>query len=42
MPVLAGIVPDDVDALKETVFSYLIQADAFISSGGVTWGSATS
>ena len=37
-PVLAGIVQDDVDALKETVFSYLIQADAFISSGGVSVG----
>ena len=37
-PVLAGIVKDDVDALKETVFSYLIQADAFISSGGVSVG----
>jgi molybdopterin molybdotransferase len=37
-PVLAGIVRDDVDALKETVLSYLIQADAFISSGGVSVG----
>ncbi len=37
-PVLAGIVKDDVEALKETVFSYLIQADAFISSGGVSVG----
>ena len=37
-PVLAGIVKDDVDALKETVLSYLIQADAFISSGGVSVG----
>ena len=35
---LAGIVRDDVDALKETVLSYLIQADAFISSGGVSVG----
>ena len=35
---LAGIVPDDVDALKEIVFSHLIQADAFISSGGVSVG----
>ena len=35
---LAGIVKDDVDALKETVLSYLIQADAFISSGGVSVG----
>ncbi len=37
-PVLAGIVKDDVDALNETVLSYLIQADAFISSGGVSVG----
>lgn len=38
IPVLAGIVKDDVDALKETVLSYLIQADAFVSSGGVSVG----
>jgi molybdenum cofactor synthesis domain-containing protein len=38
MPVLAGIVRDDVDALRETVLSYLIQADAFVSSGGVSVG----
>jgi molybdopterin molybdotransferase len=38
MPVLAGIVKDDVDALRETVLSYVIQADAFISSGGVSVG----
>ena len=38
MPVLAGIVKDDADSLKETVFDYLIQADAFISSGGVSVG----
>ncbi len=38
MPVLAGIVRDDIDQLKETVFNYLIQADAFISSGGVSVG----
>ena len=41
MPVLAGIVKDDVDSLRETVLSYLIQADAFVSSGGCRWGSAT-
>ena len=35
---LAGIVKDDVDALNETVLSYLIQADAFVSSGGVSVG----
>ncbi|MEP7059553.1 MAG: gephyrin-like molybdotransferase Glp [Actinomycetota bacterium] len=38
IPVMAGIVKDDVDSLKETVFDYLIQADAFISSGGVSVG----
>lgn len=38
MPVLAGIVRDDVDALRETVLSHLIQADAFVSSGGVSVG----
>jgi molybdopterin molybdotransferase len=38
IPVLAGIVKDDVDELKETVLNYLIQADAFISSGGVSVG----
>ena len=37
-PVMAGIVQDDVDSLKETVLDYLIQADAFISSGGVSVG----
>jgi len=38
IPILAGIVRDDVDALKETVLSQLIQADAFVSSGGVSVG----
>jgi molybdopterin molybdotransferase len=38
VPILAGIVRDDVDAFKETVFSHLLQADAFISSGGVSVG----
>jgi molybdopterin molybdotransferase len=38
MPVLAGIVRDDADSLKETVLDYLIQADAFVSSGGVSVG----
>jgi molybdopterin molybdotransferase len=37
-PMLAGIVRDDVDQLKETVLSHLIQADAFVSSGGVSVG----
>ena len=35
---MAGIVRDDVDALKEIVLSHLVQADAFISSGGVSVG----
>ncbi|MEX0651128.1 MAG: gephyrin-like molybdotransferase Glp, partial [Actinomycetota bacterium] len=38
IPVLAGIVRDDPDSLKQTVLDYLIQADAFISSGGVSVG----
>jgi molybdopterin molybdotransferase len=37
-PTLAGIVKDDPDALKEAVLSYEIQADAFVSSGGVSVG----
>jgi molybdopterin molybdotransferase len=38
MPVLAGIVKDDAESLKQTVLDFLIQADAFISSGGVSVG----
>jgi molybdopterin molybdotransferase len=38
MPVLAGIVRDDPDDLKEAILSYEIQADAFVSSGGVSVG----
>lgn len=38
MPVLAGIVRDDPEALKETITSFEIQADAFVSSGGVSVG----
>jgi molybdopterin molybdotransferase len=38
IPVLAGIIKDDVVAMKEAVSRYLIQADAFISSGGVSVG----
>jgi molybdopterin molybdotransferase len=38
IPVLAGIVRDDPDALKETILAYEIQADAFVSSGGVSVG----
>jgi molybdopterin molybdotransferase len=37
-PVMAGIVRDDVDELKETILAHLVQADAFISSGGVSVG----
>ncbi len=38
IPVLAGIVKDDVDQLKETLLVHEIQADAFISTGGVSVG----
>ncbi len=38
IPVMAGIVRDDPASLKETVTDHLIQADAFISSGGVSAG----
>ena len=38
IPVLAGIVKDDVERLKETLLVHEIQADAFISSGGVSVG----
>jgi molybdopterin molybdotransferase len=38
MPVLAGIVGDDVESFRELVFNYEIQADAFVSSGGVSVG----
>ena len=38
IPVLAGIVRDDPEALKEAVFNYEIQADGFVSSGGVSVG----
>jgi molybdopterin molybdotransferase len=38
VPKLAGIVRDDVEAFKELVFSHLLQADAFVSSGGVSVG----
>ena len=38
MPVLAGIVRDDPESLKETVLSHELQADAFVSSGGVSVG----
>lgn len=38
VPYLAGIVRDDPEALKETILSHLVQADAYISSGGVSVG----
>ena len=38
IPVLAGIVRDDPESLKQAVLDFLIQADAFISSGGVSVG----
>ena len=38
MPVMAGIIRDDPEDLKEAVLSYEIQADAFVSSGGVSVG----
>jgi molybdopterin molybdotransferase len=38
VPYMAGIVRDDPEALKETILSHLVQADAYISSGGVSVG----
>lgn len=38
MPVMAGIVADDVEQLRETVLNHVVQADAFVSSGGVSVG----
>lgn len=38
VPMMAGIVHDEVDDLKDRVLSHLVQADAFISSGGVSVG----
>jgi len=38
VPYIAGIVRDDPEALKETILSHLVQADAYISSGGVSVG----
>jgi molybdopterin molybdotransferase len=37
-PTLAGIVRDDVEAFKDAVFNHLAQADAFVSTGGVSVG----
>jgi molybdopterin molybdotransferase len=38
VPYLAGIIRDDVDALKEEVLGLALRADCFISSGGVSVG----
>jgi molybdopterin molybdotransferase len=38
VPYLAGIVRDDVESFRESLLSHLVQADAFISSGGVSVG----
>ena len=38
VPMMAGIVRDEVEDLKDRVLSHLVQADAFISSGGVSVG----
>jgi molybdopterin molybdotransferase len=38
IPVMAGIVRDDIEQMREAVFSHLVQADAFVSSGGVSVG----
>ncbi len=38
VPMMAGVVRDDVEQLKEIVLSHLVQADAFVSSGGVSVG----
>jgi molybdopterin molybdotransferase len=37
-PILGGIVQDDIDLFRESLLSQLVQADAFISSGGVSVG----
>jgi len=38
IPVTAGIVADDAEQLRETILDHLVQADAFVSSGGVSVG----
>jgi len=38
VPMLAGIVRDDVETFRGAVFNHLVQADAFVSSGGVSVG----
>jgi molybdopterin molybdotransferase len=37
-PILGGIVPDDVEQFREALLSQRVQADAFITSGGVSAG----
>jgi molybdopterin molybdotransferase len=37
-PYLAGVVKDDVEQFRDAILSQLVQADAFISSGGVSVG----
>jgi molybdopterin molybdotransferase len=37
-PFVAGIVRDDVESFRSTVLSQLVQADVFVSSGGVSVG----
>ena len=37
-PVLAGIVRDNIEGFREKVLNHLVQADAFVSSGGVSVG----
>jgi molybdopterin molybdotransferase len=38
VPVMAGIVRDDPQTLREAVLNHMVQADAFVSSGGVSVG----
>lgn len=38
IPVLSGVVRDDVEELQETILTHLVQADVFVSSGGVSVG----
>lgn len=37
-PFVAGVVRDDIDAFRDAVLSRVTQADAFVSSGGVSVG----
>lgn len=38
VPTLSGIIRDDVEAVQDAVLSHALQADAFVSSGGVSVG----